>query len=217
MKVVLLSYTKDAERLCAAAARTCYSKKPASKLLEEVTGEGGQPDRGDHRPGASFGHRACLLHVQRRRGLPGADPSIGAPSDRVIQPAVPTVRACSRPSTSCPRAWMRTWRRGDVPTAMEPAWAAYRELAEKVPVEDARYVLPNACTTNITVTMNARELLHFFTLRCSSGRSGRSGRWPNRCSAWSEGGLPADIPGRRSALRSRSLPRRKAHLRETSK
>ncbi len=34
--------------------------------------------------------------------------------------------------------------------------------------EDARFVLPNACETHITVTMNARELLHFFSLRCCS-------------------------------------------------
>ena len=32
--------------------------------------------------------------------------------------------------------------------------------------EDARFVLPNACETHITMTMNARELLHFFSLRC---------------------------------------------------
>lgn len=32
--------------------------------------------------------------------------------------------------------------------------------------EDARFVLPNACETHITFTMNARELLHFFSLRC---------------------------------------------------
>jgi len=31
--------------------------------------------------------------------------------------------------------------------------------------EDARYVLPNACETKIFVTMNARELLHFFAER----------------------------------------------------
>ena len=52
--------------------------------------------------------------------------------------------------------------------AMEQAWNAYQKLAELIPVEDARYVLPNACTTNIMVTMNARELLHFFTMRCCS-------------------------------------------------
>lgn len=33
--------------------------------------------------------------------------------------------------------------------------------------EDARFVLPNATTTNIVVTMNARELLHFIELRTS--------------------------------------------------
>lgn len=32
--------------------------------------------------------------------------------------------------------------------------------------EDARFVLPNACCTKLVVTMNARELRHFFSLRC---------------------------------------------------
>ena len=35
-----------------------------------------------------------------------------------------------------------------------------------IPEEDARYILPNATCTNIIVTTNARELLHFFSLRC---------------------------------------------------
>ena len=35
-----------------------------------------------------------------------------------------------------------------------------------VPEEDARYVLPNACCTNIVVTMNGRQLRKFFMLRC---------------------------------------------------
>lgn len=35
-----------------------------------------------------------------------------------------------------------------------------------IPEEDARYILPNACKTNLIVTMNARELRHFFSLRC---------------------------------------------------
>ncbi|HEX3032187.1 MAG TPA: FAD-dependent thymidylate synthase, partial [Bacillota bacterium] len=32
--------------------------------------------------------------------------------------------------------------------------------------EDARFVLPNAAETKLVVTMNARELFHFFNLRC---------------------------------------------------
>ncbi|MFQ5354745.1 MAG: FAD-dependent thymidylate synthase, partial [Thermodesulfobacteriota bacterium] len=35
-----------------------------------------------------------------------------------------------------------------------------------VPAEDARFLLPNAACTRIILTMNARELLHFFRLRC---------------------------------------------------
>lgn len=50
---------------------------------------------------------------------------------------------------------------------MEDIWEAYGRLVDSgVPAEDARYLLPNGCTTNITITMNARELLHFFSLRC---------------------------------------------------
>jgi len=49
---------------------------------------------------------------------------------------------------------------------MEDIWGLYRELAQLVPVEDARYVLPNATRTNITITMNARSLLNFFSIRC---------------------------------------------------
>ena len=50
---------------------------------------------------------------------------------------------------------------------IEDLHKAYKRLIEDgVPEEDARYILPNACCTNIIVTMNARELLHFFSLRC---------------------------------------------------
>lgn len=43
----------------------------------------------------------------------------------------------------------------------------YSYLIDKgIPAEDARYVLPSSVKSNIVITMNARELLHFFTLRC---------------------------------------------------
>ncbi len=38
--------------------------------------------------------------------------------------------------------------------------------AEKKAIEDARFVLPNACATKMVCTMNARSLLNFFSLRC---------------------------------------------------
>jgi thymidylate synthase (FAD) len=43
----------------------------------------------------------------------------------------------------------------------------YMEMLDAgIEPEDARSILPNASETKIIVTMNARELLHFFTLRC---------------------------------------------------
>ena len=45
--------------------------------------------------------------------------------------------------------------------------------------QDARFVLPNACATRLLVTMNARELNHFFELRCC-GRA----QWEIRELAW---------------------------------
>ncbi len=51
---------------------------------------------------------------------------------------------------------------------MEEVKKTYGQLKDidGVELEDARYVLPNATKTNIIVTMNARELWHFFSLRC---------------------------------------------------
>lgn len=45
--------------------------------------------------------------------------------------------------------------------------------------EDARFVLPNACSTALFVTMNARELMHLFELRCCN-----RAQWEIREMAW---------------------------------
>jgi thymidylate synthase (FAD) len=53
---------------------------------------------------------------------------------------------------------------------------AYRALRERgLRKEDARFVLPNAAATRILVTMNFRELLHFFRIRIS-----RAAQWEIR-------------------------------------
>jgi thymidylate synthase (FAD) len=48
-----------------------------------------------------------------------------------------------------------------------------------IPREDARFILPTATRTNIILTMNARELLHFFALRCCQRT-----QWELRDVAW---------------------------------
>jgi len=43
---------------------------------------------------------------------------------------------------------------------------AYESLIEQnTPKEDARFILPNSCTTRIVFTMNGKELIHFLKLR----------------------------------------------------
>jgi thymidylate synthase (FAD) len=49
---------------------------------------------------------------------------------------------------------------------MELNWKVYNKLIDKgIPKEDARMVLPNSCLTICIMTMNIRELFHFFKLR----------------------------------------------------
>ena len=45
--------------------------------------------------------------------------------------------------------------------------------------EDARFILPNAASTRIVMTMNARELHHFFSMRCCN-----RAQWEIRAMAW---------------------------------
>lgn len=53
---------------------------------------------------------------------------------------------------------------------MQNTAAFYNELSGEygLPAEDARFVLPNACATEITCTMNLRELIHFCNERLCS-------------------------------------------------
>lgn len=52
--------------------------------------------------------------------------------------------------------------------AMNNAWTAYRDLLKLgLKPEDARFVLPNACATEIVVSGNFREYRNFLKLRLS--------------------------------------------------
>jgi thymidylate synthase (FAD) len=54
-------------------------------------------------------------------------------------------------------------------TAMKAAWEAYSKLlASGIKPEIARYVLPNACATEIICTWNFREIRHIINLRTSA-------------------------------------------------
>ena len=62
---------------------------------------------------------------------------------------------------------------------MQGRYDAGSDLLGEGSAEDARFVLPGAAATRMTMTMNARELLHFFSLRMCN-----RAQWEIRELAW---------------------------------
>ncbi|MDR0309391.1 MAG: FAD-dependent thymidylate synthase [Candidatus Methanoplasma sp.] len=165
MNVRLLAHTPNADRVCAAAGRSCYSEKPSADLLDK-----GDPQRTLGKI-VGMGHHSVIEHAVFTFSADGVSralthqlvrhriASFSQQSQRYVPLKEPTYVI---PETV--KADQRSLKLYE--EIMRRIWDAYGELAETIPAEDARYVLPNGCTTNITITMNARELLHFFSLRC---------------------------------------------------
>ena len=165
MIVKLLSYTQNADALCAAAGNSCYSEKPSYQLMDMK-----DPEKVLGRI-VGMGHHSVIEHAYFTFSVEGVSRSLthqlvrhrvasfSQQSQRYVPLTQPTyvVPETVKNDPECLEIYE---------SVMDEIWSAYNKLAEKVPAEDARYVLPNGCTTNITVTMNARELLHFFSLRC---------------------------------------------------
>jgi thymidylate synthase (FAD) len=181
LKVVLLNFTKDPDRISAAAAQSCYSEKGASELFETTTDEKAKKMI---KKVVGMGHLSVVEHAYFTFSIEGVSRSL---THQLVRHRIASYSQQSQRYVSMDRAQfvLPPSISGDpearklYKAVMDESWKAYRELAKKVPKEDARYVLPNACNTNITVTMNARELWHFFSLRCC-----RRAQWEIRMMAW---------------------------------
>lgn len=170
MQVELLNHTPHPERAIATAARLCYAPVGASELMETMSDErmlsvlttimeSGHYSTLEHAcyTFAIDGVSRVLTHQLVRHRLA----SFNQQSQRYVKfkegfPYItpPTVAA----SPEAQQAF---------DTLMAVAAETYQTLLDAgMPAEDARFVLPNACETKIVTTMNVRELLHFFELRC---------------------------------------------------
>jgi thymidylate synthase (FAD) len=169
MKVVLLRYTKDPDRVCAAAAASCYSASPTSTLHEKMSDK--KVAKLLKRTVGS-GHHSVVEHAVFTFSLEGVSRALTHQLVRhriasYSQQSQRYVRFDKSEYVTPPEVEKRPDAHAMFDKAMEGAWQSYREMVNAgVPEEDARFVLPNAATTNITITMNARELLHLFRLRC---------------------------------------------------
>jgi len=171
MKVSLLQHTPDPERSVALAARLCYSPASIAELAEKLS----QSDIAVFLEKImSLGHQSVLEHVSFTFGIDGISRACSHQlvRHRLASYSQQSQRYVTFKGDDFPLVIPETISVSEKRTelfskAVKAAAEAYRELvADGVPAEDARFVLPNAAETKIIVTMNARELLHFFELRC---------------------------------------------------
>mgnify|MGYP004478275239 FL=1 len=183
MDVTLLYHTPEPERAVATAARLCYAPVGGRELMESLTDE---KIRKVLTTIMASGHFSTLEHASYTFAVEGVSralthqlvrhrlASYNQQSQRYVKfkEEPPIVRPASVDTN--PEAAQA------FDEAIDACWQAYDKLVQAgVPVEDARYILPNACETKIVVTMNIRELMHFFSNRCCN-----RAQWEIRELAW---------------------------------
>jgi len=170
MRVKLLRYTADPELLCGAAALTSSKSGYPSEMFENVELERA---RQIVRRVTGYGHMSVIEHASFTFSIEDVS--------RALTHQLVRHRIASYTQQSQRYVRYDTLKSYVVPPSIDAnpeakklfdetlqhISEAYNKLLEMgIPKEDARYVLPNAAKTNIVVTMNARELRHFFNLRC---------------------------------------------------
>jgi thymidylate synthase (FAD) len=168
--VRLLYHTPDPERAIAAAARLCYAPVGAAALMEDMSEES---VRKVLRTIMNSGHFSALEHVSYTFAVDGVSRAMTHQlvRHRLASYNQQSQRYVAYETEPCfivpPSVKDDPEVRARFDAAASASFAAYRELVESgVAPEDARYLLPNAMETKIVITMNVRELLHFFELRC---------------------------------------------------
>ncbi|MDY0301353.1 MAG: FAD-dependent thymidylate synthase [Trichlorobacter sp.] len=170
MLVTLLQHTPAPEQAVALAARLCYSPVDMQELVEQID----NADTGSYIDKIiSLGHTSVLEHAVFTFGVEGISrvtshqlvrhrmASYAQQSQRYVS-HTKKFAAVLPPSIAANKEAKQIFD-----FTNEMLHQAYKQLIQiGIPAEDARYLLPNATETKIIITMNARELLHFFKLRC---------------------------------------------------
>ncbi len=167
MRITLLRHTPDPDTVAALAARVCYSNSDVKdiKLSEE------EKRRLLKRVIAS-GHHSVLEHANFTYALEGIS---RVATHQLVRHRIASYSQQShrytkieRDSFVIPPSIMENREALSLfEEALERCVDAYERLVDMgIKREDARFIVPQAVSSRIVVTMNARELLHFFTLRC---------------------------------------------------
>ena len=183
LKVRLISHTPDAERVIAAAAKLCYARSDIDTVMEGLT-----PEKTEQflEMLSSLGHESPIEHISFTFGIENVSRALLAQitRHRIASFSVQSQRYVAEDGFEFilpPAIEANAEARALYLDTMEELSRRYTALTEmlmvgtegttadkKKAIEDARFVLPNGCTTKMMVTMNARSLLNFFRLRCCS-------------------------------------------------
>ena len=193
MNVELLQYNPDCEKIIAAAAKLCYSSSGIDGILDGLDEE---KTRSFLDRLVSLGHESPIEHVTFTFGIEGVSRSLthqlvrhrlasySQKSQRYVKEgqfefitppeieAVPEAKEAFLQAMADDMAYYNkitdilfNKHYADMMLAGMDEKKA-KTTAEKKAIEDARYVLPNACETKIIATFNARSLVNFFHHRC---------------------------------------------------
>ena len=177
LKVILVSCTPDPEKTVSAAAKLCYSSYDIEEVVSRVEVE----DREAFlKKLTSAGHLSPIEHASFTFAIEGIS---RACSHQLVRHRLASYSQQSQRYVGKeegfryivpPSIKNDSKMRQRFENIMEEVARAYKDIADMLvrdgrkgeeAYEDARFVLPNAAETKIFVTMNARELLHFFSQR----------------------------------------------------
>lgn len=177
MKVALIRHTLSPEEVVALGARLCYSKARVDDLLERV--EARDQTAFVHKI-MGMGHDSVLEHASFTFGIEGVSRVLLAQitRHRLASFSVQSQRYVSYENGFGYIVPPKIEALGEEAVAefeqqMDTLHQWYTAWQQKLGNgeggnEDARFVLPGACETRMMVTMNVRELRHFFSLRMCS-------------------------------------------------
>ncbi len=193
LNVTLIEYTPQPEKIVAAAAKLCYSDSSCENIMDGLDDE---KTNSFVKMLSDIGHESPIEHVSFTFGIEGVSRTLLAQITRHRHASfsVQSQRYVKKnnfvyitpPAISQDEKINELYQK-----SMEDSYSAYNEIADKLSekyfteflsqglnekpakskaekkaIEDARFVLPNACETKMVVTMNARSLINFFKLRC---------------------------------------------------
>lgn len=184
LKVLLISHTNEPQKIVAAAAKMCYSNSGAQNILNNLDDEKTTKFLDFL---LSLGHESPLEHISFTFAIEGVSRALLAQltRHRMASYSVKSQRYVNESGFTYiipPEIEKNDVAKELFLKTMCDIENSYNKLTDilynehkknmddkkalKMAIEDARFVLPNACETKLIMTFNARSLLNFFSERC---------------------------------------------------